>query len=88
MNAMDDLHNNALRSVEDASSRGRSLIAQRRHEALEQLKEQIAVLGFSADDLCAEEQEDKCIDSREVSRSGDVPARLVRSREASGLAAG
>jgi DNA-binding protein H-NS len=28
-----------------------ALIAQRRHEALEQLKEQIAVLGFSVDDL-------------------------------------
>ena len=28
-----------------------ALIAQRRHEALEQLKGQIAVLGFSVDDL-------------------------------------
>lgn len=28
-----------------------ALIAQRRHEALEQLKQQIAVLGFSVDDL-------------------------------------
>ena len=28
-----------------------ALIAQRRHEALEQLKQQIVVLGFSADDL-------------------------------------
>jgi DNA-binding protein H-NS len=28
-----------------------ALIAQRRHEALDQLKEQIAVLGFSVDDL-------------------------------------
>lgn len=28
-----------------------ALIAQRRHETLEQLKEQIAVLGFSVDDL-------------------------------------
>jgi DNA-binding protein H-NS len=30
-----------------------ALIAQRRHEALEQLKQQIAVLGFSVDDLVA-----------------------------------
>lgn len=28
-----------------------ALIAQRRHEALEQLKQQISVLGFSVDDL-------------------------------------
>jgi DNA-binding protein H-NS len=28
-----------------------ALIAQRRHEALEQLKQQIAVLGFTVDDL-------------------------------------
>src|SRR5258708_7363628 len=28
-----------------------ALIAQRRHEALEQLKQQIAVLGFNVDDL-------------------------------------
>ena len=28
-----------------------ALIAERRHETLEQLKEQIAVLGFSVDDL-------------------------------------
>jgi DNA-binding protein H-NS len=30
-----------------------ALIAQRRHEALEQLKQQIAVLGFSPEDLAA-----------------------------------
>ena len=30
-----------------------ALIAQRRHEALEQLKQQIAMLGFSPDDLAA-----------------------------------
>jgi len=30
-----------------------ALIAQRRHEALEQLKQQIAVLGFSPDDFAS-----------------------------------
>ena len=36
-----------------------ALIAQRRHEALDQLKEQIAVLGFSVDDLAPKKRKSK-----------------------------
>lgn len=33
-----------------------ALIAQRRHEALEQLRQQASILGFSADDLAPKKQ--------------------------------
>lgn len=36
-----------------------ALIAQRRHEALEQLKQQISVLGFSIDDLVPKKKRGK-----------------------------
>lgn len=42
-----------------------ALIAQRRHEALDQLKEQIALLGFSIDDLAPKRKR----------ASGPVPTR-------------
>jgi DNA-binding protein H-NS len=56
-----------------------ALIAQRRHEALEQLKQQIAVLGFSVDDLVPKKKRAGASSTIQY-RDPDVPDNIWSGR--------
>jgi DNA-binding protein H-NS len=56
-----------------------ALIAQRRHEALEQVKQQIAVLGFNVDDLIPKKRKETTPKTPKF-RDADNPERTWSGR--------